>query len=35
MNDTIVVFDRIRENLKILRRESAGIADQQAVLTRP
>ena len=22
MNDTIVVFDRIRENLKIVRRES-------------
>jgi preprotein translocase subunit SecF len=24
MNDTIVVFDRIRENLKLLRRESLG-----------
>ncbi|HSD61559.1 MAG TPA: protein translocase subunit SecF, partial [Burkholderiales bacterium] len=24
MNDTIVVFDRIRENLKLMRRESSG-----------
>ena len=29
MNDTIVTFDRIRENLKILRREEIGAADQQ------
>jgi hypothetical protein len=28
MNDTIVIFDRIRENLKIMRREP-GIADEQ------
>ena len=31
MNDTIVMFDRIRENLKILRREAAGAADQRSV----
>ncbi len=29
MNDTIVTFDRIRENLKILRREELENADQQ------
>ena len=28
MNDTIVVFDRIRENLKLLRRETLENADQ-------
>ena len=28
MNDTIVVFDRIRENLKLMRRESSGKSDQ-------
>ena len=28
MNDTIVVFDRIRENLKISRRESLAESDQ-------
>ena len=28
MNDTIVVFDRIRENLKIMRREKLEESDQ-------
>ena len=28
MNDTIVVFDRIRENLKLMRRETLGNADE-------
>ena len=29
MNDTIVVYDRIRENIKLLRREAAGRHRQQ------
>ena len=29
MNDTIVIFDRIRENLKIHAARTAGIADEQ------
>ena len=29
MNDTIVIFDRIRENLKLMRREPLEYADEQ------